>query len=93
MVKEHDYIKEIDKYVGGKIFFLRTDKNLPRKQLANEIGVSEQQLKKYEDGKNRMSIGRLILIANALNTNAEYFYKVPMDILFSKSKKGKLYGI
>ena len=75
MARKNDYIEEIDKFIGGKIYSLRLAKGLSRQQLSEAIGVTHQQLQKYEKGKNRISVGRLVLIAKALERDVEYFYK------------------
>jgi len=71
----YNYIKEVDKSIGNKIYSLRLAKGLSRKQLAASINVTHQQLQKYEKGTNRISIGRLLLISKALNKNISYFYE------------------
>jgi len=73
MARKNDYILEVDKIIGGKIYSLRLAQGLPRKQLAKSIDVSYPQLEKYEKGTNRISVGRLTLIAKALSTNISYF--------------------
>ncbi len=75
MARKNDYIDIVDKYVGDKIFTLRLAQGLSRQQLSKIIGVTHQQLQKYEQGKNRISIGRLILIAKALGVEMSYFYE------------------
>lgn len=75
MARRNDYINKIDKFVGDKIFSLRLSKGLSRQQLAKEVGVTHQQLQKYEKGTNRIAVGRLILIADALKTDLSYFYQ------------------
>jgi transcriptional regulator with XRE-family HTH domain len=75
MVRKNDYIKEIDEFIGNKVYTLRLAKGLARQQLAEMIKVTNQQLQKYEKGINRISVGRLVLIANALGKNASYFYE------------------
>lgn len=74
MVRQNEYIAKIDKFIGDKIYSLRLGKGLSRQQLADMIGVTHQQLQKYEKGTNRISAGRLVLIANALDQTPEYFY-------------------
>jgi len=74
MTRKNDFIQEIDKSIGGKIRMLRLAKGLSRTQLGPDIGVTHQQLQKYEKGTNRISIGRLVLIAKALNVNVSSFY-------------------
>ena len=71
----YNYLKEVDKSIGSKIYSLRLAKGLSRKQLAASVNVSHQQLQKYEKGTNRISIGRLLLISKALNKNISYFYE------------------
>ncbi len=74
MARQNDYIAQIDKFIGDKIYNLRLGKGLSRQQLAEVIGVTHQQLQKYEKGTNRISAGRLVLIAQALDQAPEFFY-------------------
>ena len=75
MARKNDYIQEVDKFIGGKIYSLRLAKGLSRQQLSKVIGVTHQQLQKYEKGTNRISVGRLVLIAKALSKEISYFYE------------------
>lgn len=75
MARQHDYIEKIDKFIGNNIYSQRLAKGLSRQQLSNVIGVTHQQLAKYEKGKNRISVGRLMLISRALGKNISYFYE------------------
>jgi transcriptional regulator with XRE-family HTH domain len=74
MVRQNDYIMKVDKFIGDKIYQLRLAHGLSRQQLAELIGVTHQQLQKYEKGTNRIAAGRLLLIAKALGKSVEYFY-------------------
>ena len=75
MARRNDYITEIDKFIGSKIASLRLSKGFSRKQLSEAVGITGQQLSKYEKGKNRVSIGRLILLSKALGEKVSYFYE------------------
>jgi transcriptional regulator with XRE-family HTH domain len=75
MARKNDYIIEVDKYIGERIFSLRLAQGLSRQQLAQVIGVTHQQLQKYEKGTNRISVGRLVMIAKALSKDVSYFYE------------------
>lgn len=75
MARKNDYIEKIDKHIGQKIYSLRLAQGLSRIQLAEVIGVTHQQLQKYEKGSNRISVGRLVLIAKALAKEVSYFYE------------------
>jgi len=75
MAHKNDYIDIVDKHVGNKIHSLRLARGLSRQQLSKIIEVTHQQVQKYEKGSNRLSIGRLILIAKALGEVTSYFYQ------------------
>ena len=75
MARQNDYITRIDQFIGSKIYNLRLAKGLSRQQLAEVIGVTHQQLQKYEKGTNRISAGRLVLISKALDKTPEFFYE------------------
>nr|WP_244426879.1 helix-turn-helix domain-containing protein [Bartonella senegalensis] len=47
---------------------------MSQKQLANLLGVSSQQIQKYETGLNRVSAGHLKEIADLLNVPIAFFY-------------------
>jgi transcriptional regulator with XRE-family HTH domain len=66
MARQSDFIKNIDKHVGSRIHDFRIEKGLSRQQLATKVGITHQQLAKYEHGVNRISVGRLLLICNEL---------------------------
>ncbi len=67
MARQSDFIKIIDKHVGAMIHDFRIENGLSRQMLAKNIGVTHQQLAKYEHGTNRISVGRLLLICEELN--------------------------
>ncbi|KAF8818731.1 helix-turn-helix domain-containing protein [Rickettsia endosymbiont of Cardiosporidium cionae] len=75
MARKNSYIQEIDKFIGEKIYSLRLAKGLSRQQLAKMIEVTHQQLQKYEKGLNRISVGRLIMISNALEEHFSHFHE------------------
>lgn len=56
-----------DVAVGQRIRTFRKAAGLSQTELANQIGVTFQQVQKYENGRNRVGAGRLTQIANALN--------------------------
>src|SRR5947209_16177532 len=63
-----------DVAIGQKLRALRLDRGLSQGDLASEIGVTFQQLQKYEKGANRVSAGRLMRIAAALHVPVTAFY-------------------
>jgi transcriptional regulator with XRE-family HTH domain len=64
-----------DVEIGRKIRALRLERGLSQSALAEGIGLTFQQVQKYEKGTNRVSAGRLQQIANLLNTPITFFYR------------------
>ena len=56
----------IDVEVGQRIRIQRNALGLSQTELADHLGVTFQQVQKYENGKNRVGIGRLTKIAKVL---------------------------
>lgn len=63
-----------DQHVGRRLRWRRQELKLSQQVLADRLGVTFQQVQKYENGKNRVSAGRLFELARALETRITYFY-------------------
>ncbi len=74
MARKNELTEKIDMLIGMKIHELRISMGLSRQQLAARIDVTHQQLHKYEKGTNRISAGRLVTIAQALNKPTAFFF-------------------
>ena len=59
-------ITNTDIQLGNNIHNRRIELGISRKELANQLGISHQQVNKYEKGQNRVSVSMLINIANIL---------------------------
>ncbi len=68
-------VNDADRHVAVRIRQRRKELRLSQQMLANLIGVSYQQLCKYEKGINRVAVGRLLIIAHALGVEVSYFYE------------------
>ena len=75
MGRKNEYINKINKQIAKRIESLRLARGFSRNELGEVIGVSSQQIKKYEEATNGVSIARLLLIAQALGKNVSYFYE------------------
>ena len=64
----------VDVAVGNRMRELRIRSGMTQQTLAEKVGVSFQQVQKYEKGANRMGASRLIQVAGILN--------VPVSALF-----------
>lgn len=65
----------IDRHVGLRIRMRRKQLGLSQEKLAEEIGLTFQQIQKYERAANRVSASKLWEMARALNTSVGYFYE------------------
>jgi transcriptional regulator with XRE-family HTH domain len=75
MARKVEHIEQIDRHIGAKIQELRLAHGMSRQNLGEKIEVTHQQLQKYEIGSNRVSAGRLALIAKYLDTSVATFYE------------------
>jgi transcriptional regulator with XRE-family HTH domain len=63
-----------DRVVGERIKVLRKSKGLSQTALGSAIGVTFQQIQKYENGMNRVGASRLSDIARVLEVRVSSFY-------------------
>jgi len=61
---------DFDTKLGKRMRVARNQAGLSQQQVADQLGVSFQQLQKYEKGVNRISPERLQAVAKVLNTTA-----------------------
>lgn len=64
----------IDEHVGKRIRLLRGLRKLSQVKLAEVLGITSQQVQKYERGANRVGAGRLYEIAQCLNVPVGFFF-------------------
>ena len=62
----------IDVEVGRLVRVQRIARGLSQTELGNQIGVTFQQVQKYESGANRISMGRLTRIGRVLGVDVTY---------------------
>ena len=65
---------DIDAYVGSRISLRRSAMGLSQTALARQLGISFQQVQKYETGTNRISASRLHRVAMILGMSVESFF-------------------
>ena len=73
-VKKSNSINPIDTHVGNRVKLRRMMLDMSQDQLAINVGVTFQQIQKYEKGVNRISSSRLYDIAKVLQTNISFFF-------------------
>jgi len=65
----------VDTYVGARLRMRRVMLGMSQGKLGQLLGVTFQQIQKYEKGSNRISASRLRQAAHALEVPVEYFYE------------------
>ncbi len=65
----------IDRFVGGRIRTRRLGMRISQTKLGHSIGVTFQQIQKYESGTNRVGASNLYRIAEALGVEVAYFFE------------------
>ena len=93
----------VDVTVGNRIREFRIRKGLSQQALGDQVGVSFQQVQKYERGTNRMGSSRLIQVADVLDVPVATFFEglgnhgsyspaavsgTPLDVKASKVARG-----
>ena len=80
--------KAIDVHVGARLRKARQVKRMSQTLLGDRLGVTFQQVQKYERGTNRISAGKLALAARALDRPISWFFMdmedsppTPLDVL------------
>ena len=67
--------QKIDKVIGRNIRIHRLAKKMSQTELGDQLGVSFQQVQKYENGANRVGSGRLYQIAAILGLHVSTLFK------------------
>ena len=65
----------IDRHVGARVRMRRMLIGMSQEKLGEALGLTFQQIQKYEKGANRISASRLKQISEALNIPLAYFFK------------------
>jgi transcriptional regulator with XRE-family HTH domain len=64
-----------DIHVGSQIRLRRKSMQISQSMLADQLGITFQQVQKYEKGKNRVGASRLQGIAQILGVEVSFFFK------------------
>jgi transcriptional regulator with XRE-family HTH domain len=64
-----------DVHIGQRLRMLRIAKGLSQSDVANDLGISFQQIQKYENGRNRIGAGRIQELANLFGVSAAFFFQ------------------
>jgi len=73
-------VTDFDKFVGNRIREARLANGMSQAKLAQLLGVSFQQVQKYETGVNRVSAARVELLVSALCRPLTFFFPNATDV-------------
>ncbi|MCF6316223.1 MAG: helix-turn-helix domain-containing protein [Marinosulfonomonas sp.] len=65
----------VDIHVGKRIKEIRTVRGLTQSNVADYLGISFQQLQKYETGANRVSASRMFELSKLLDITPAFFFE------------------
>ena len=77
----------VDVHVGARVRMYRALRGMSQEGLADAIGITFQQVQKYETGHNRISASRLWDISQVLQTPIELFYQDMADEVSAASPR------
>lgn len=78
--------KDLDKKIGRVLRSLRQKRGISQTELGDKIGVTFQQVQKYETGKNRLSGSRMQIAAEVLNVSPAVFFSAEEYALAKDNK-------
>jgi transcriptional regulator with XRE-family HTH domain len=65
----------VDRHVASRVCLRRREMGMTQKELSQALGVTFQQLQKYERAINRVSAGTLYRLALKLEVPVQYFFE------------------
>jgi len=63
------------KEIGDKIKTRRRKLGISQEELAEILGVTYQQVQRYENGTNKLNVENIQMVANAINVPVSYFFE------------------
>src|ERR1700722_3677384 len=73
--RKSDKPNPIDVHVGSRVRLRRTLLGMSQEKLGNAIGLTFQQVQKYERGANRIGASRLYDLSHVLDVPVSYFFE------------------
>lgn len=74
MVENKKKPNPVDVHVGSRVRLRRTMLGMSQEKLGESLGITFQQIQKYEKGSNRVGASRLQRISEVLNVPVSYFF-------------------
>ena len=78
-------MEEINKNISAKLKGLRAEKGFSLEEMAENIGVHRETLRKYENNTSSIEIGTLLKMLNIYDIETTYFF----ELIYGKMPKEK----
>ena len=72
---KEDHLRFVDLQLGKRVRLSRMLREISQEALGKKIGVSFQQVHKYETAESRVPASRLLQIAHALDVPVQFFFE------------------
>lgn len=74
-MKNRNKLPDIDCFLAGKVKIIRLLNNMSQRELAERVGITFQQVQKYESARNKMSLDKFTKICEILNCSPSELLK------------------
>lgn len=81
-----------DRLVGERVRLRRKELGISQEKLGKAVGVTFQQIQKYENGVNRIGAGRLTQIGSFLEVPVSYFFDGLSEVCDSPAQEANVLG-
>ncbi|MGP9821432.1 helix-turn-helix domain-containing protein [Salinarimonas sp. NSM] len=78
---------DIDRFVGQRIRLARRIAKMSQQKLGEQIGVTYQQIQKYENGTDRIGAGRLHQVSLSTEQPIEFFFSFGEEVEAKQSDR------
>lgn len=79
MLKTKGKPNGVDIFVGKRVRHIREVRGMSQEMLGRKIGITFQQVQKYENGMNRIACGRLYDISKVVEKPVGWFFPPPVS--------------
>ncbi len=83
-------LEDVESHIGKQMKMLRMAQKMSQKELAKKMGITYQQVQKYETGLNRISVSRLWQICNIFSISPDFLFESVLDVSGKSHAPGDL---
>jgi transcriptional regulator with XRE-family HTH domain len=93
MIKEKKLPDPIDRHVGSRVRMRRVMLGMSQEKLGEALGLTFQQVQKYEKGTNRIGASRLQQISRTLDVPPAFFFEGAPTVEPRPSDEARAFGV